>query len=669
MRLNTFPAPFAAPVALFVGLFVSTGCQNLGPRTPTPEPAPEVAPAQDPVSAAMASGDLDAASAALDELIFERELGRAREALNAGVPEDALVAVDRALAIHPRDPRVLVLKAEGSASLAERMIARGASAPFVEGAMVDALESYLALPATPDHLSATSEAAAQLDRSALALELARAAVGELPDDDQPETLASAARAHKAWGLAALRAFIAQRSYDPTSGAEDPGFDVDATFFEAEDALMRYLGFAPDEREAWNNLANLYLWAGDPASAAAIDARALGRFPGDRALLDALTAAAASSGPGRALVELEALGEGLPIYTFYTGRQRLLDAIPTMTSAPESALEAAERADAELARAASADESLAEEARGWRVISRALAGWALYEQEQLDAATQVFLTMEDLVEGGLAWRLEGSVRSGVDGLYFIGDQYGKRGDWERAAQTFGLLEVAQPNDSNWANNAGFFARDAAVALEAEGRYLCRAATGDLSDDRLHEELRILASVPAELAGTDAERAAFAAAAEARFARARGLAEASYASYLHASSLAPTDVRIVNDTALIQVYYLHEDLDTAEAYLLRAIAMGEEQLAADDEEPSLDPEARAALEEALGDAYQNMGVLHLMLLDDRAGAIPFLERSRDTGTVPRPLVTNALLPWCLGELDAPLSAVMTEVNWCAPCASND
>jgi TPR repeat protein len=129
-----------------------------------------------------------------------------------------------------------------------------------------------------------------------------------------------------------------------------------------------------------------------------------------------------------------------------------------------------------------------------------------------------------------------------------------------------------------------------------------------------------------------------------------------------------VRIVNDTALITTYYLHTDLDLAEQYLRRSIVMGEEQLAPDFErEEVLSQSEIDALTEAYGDAYQNLGVLYLLHKDDPETAVGYFERSAKIGPAPRPFLTEALIPFCRGELDVSIEQVMPEVNWGASCVS--
>lgn len=88
-------------------------------------------------------------------------------------------------------------------------------------------------------------------------------------------------------------------------------------------------------------------------------------------------------------------------------------------------------------------------------------------------------------------------------------------------------------------------------------------------------------------------------------AKELWERSYRHYEEAVALSPEDARIVNDCGLMLVYHLGRDFDHARALFERAITLGEAQLAA---LPSgADAAAREPIEEAVGDAYQNIAVL--------------------------------------------------------------
>jgi tetratricopeptide (TPR) repeat protein len=82
------------------------------------------------------------------------------------------------------------------------------------------------------------------------------------------------------------------------------------------------------------------------------------------------------------------------------------------------------------------------------------------------------------------------------------------------------------------------------------------------------------------------------------------ERSYRHYEKAVQLVPDDPRIVNDCGLMLVYHLKRDYDKARAMFGKAIELGEAQLDALDDASQ---DQRNFLEEAVGDAYQNLAVL--------------------------------------------------------------
>lgn len=90
-----------------------------------------------------------------------------------------------------------------------------------------------------------------------------------------------------------------------------------------------------------------------------------------------------------------------------------------------------------------------------------------------------------------------------------------------------------------------------------------------------------------------------------ARAKELWEASYRHYEKAVELWPDDARTVNDCGLMLIYHLDRDFDRARTLFERAIELGKAQLAA--MPADVDARERERLEEAVGDAYQNVAVL--------------------------------------------------------------
>ncbi len=83
------------------------------------------------------------------------------------------------------------------------------------------------------------------------------------------------------------------------------------------------------------------------------------------------------------------------------------------------------------------------------------------------------------------------------------------------------------------------------------------------------------------------------------------ERSYRYYEKAVALSPTDARIVNDCGLMLIYHLDRDFDRARECFDKAIEIGTAQLEALPEDTPT--RERELLEEAVGDAWQNIAVL--------------------------------------------------------------
>ncbi|MFM1873497.1 MAG: hypothetical protein RL398_2919, partial [Planctomycetota bacterium] len=183
-------------------------------------------------------------------------------------------------------------------------------------------------------------------------------------------------------------------------------------------------------------------------------------------------------------------------------------------------------------------------------------------------------------------------------------------------------------------ARLFAADAAskltAAVDAEGRpqlvdsfgqhyagvaFAIHRATAELAADPLRETLEfneaLLARHP-DRWGWAYNNAALAArdlgvqvAQQGKATEAQALWERSFALYEKAAALSPDDARIVNDCGLMLIYHLHRDYDRAQQLFERAIEVGKAQLA---ELPADTAQRdRELLEEAVGDAWQNLAVL--------------------------------------------------------------
>ena len=137
------------PALLGASLFLICACQPIRPQN-DPGGLQETGGPYAAVQAALADEDLSGARDAIDALLFDEELAKAKQIMATGVPQDALVHVDRALELRPKDPRALELKARGATALADALIAQGAGAVYIEGALFDALGAWRALPLLAD---------------------------------------------------------------------------------------------------------------------------------------------------------------------------------------------------------------------------------------------------------------------------------------------------------------------------------------------------------------------------------------------------------------------------------------------------------------------------------------------------------------------------------------
>jgi tetratricopeptide (TPR) repeat protein len=639
-------------------------------------PASTRADVAEKVIQSLEEGRFERARDHLDELLLSDHLTHARSELARGSPEDALLAVDRALAIAPDSDEARLLKADGSLRLAEAKIeGGGAPAGLIEGALEDALAFYLDGPESAHALFGASRAAWLLGRLDEALGLARrgmpllgeqeAALGEL--SLPPRRL---------YAEQVLHAHARARSGASPEDADE----ARALFREAEEALAKLLGRAPNDPWAWSRLADLYEGEGRLPEALSACERGLERASEDAGLLERLARVSRKvAGAEAAVLALEAYVSQHPkvaaghwhlaVARFdvalegYQQEPRVLD--PSPFTAAEASFRAL-RARPGLAEHASG-------ALGYEVVSRLARGWCALGSGDLALARREFLSMNELLERGIEWRFPGVLESGIQGLFLVADAHASRDELEAAGEVFETLHVLQPDQYLWANNAGFFLRDAATGLELEGKSLCRAARGRLTNAEALAELRALAGIHDLPAGSMEECAAFAHAADERFSRARVLMERSWRAYRPAAELASEDVRVVNDAALVLVYYLHRDLEWAEQALLRCVELGGPQIEAKKAALALEesPERASALEkelalltEAWGDAHQNLGVLAWVHRKDAVRARTWLEKALEIWPARQP-VTNSLLPQVRGELAPEEDDQWDLSSWARPC----
>jgi tetratricopeptide (TPR) repeat protein len=591
--------------------------------------------------AAIESGDYEEARRVLGALVVEAQIGEARERLARGDARGALAILDRSAEIAPRDARVLCLRGEA----ALRVGAESNEGGLVESALAD----YLGVARETDRAEAwlgASRASRWLQRTNEALEYARNGVrawrsagaanvaGERVLEIPPErTLAEA-------GFDAYRVARATTP-DPSNGAAaagELGTRTKELFDECKAALDALIARLPNDGWAWSQLSALYESEGSLADARSIALRGLDAAPRDEDLHQRLASITTALGGRAALLstyaELKSKHPDAALVEWYPAVARFDAAVEELLAAPRAAKSTVEiapalkasfaatrasfqNAEQGFARCRSLDPKYAGACRSYELLCRDGAGWCSYHAGDLDLAQKSFLSMEDLIGGGISAELEQKLASGIVGLHWVGGAYAARAqtenslasleNLERAGKVYDFLHEYQPQDAGWANDSGFFNRDTAVALERKAQALAEQG-------KIDEANRLLD-------------------------RARELMEKSFRAYADAARLAPDDVRIQNDAGLILTYYLQRDPERALSYLKRAQDLGEKQvpeLARQAALPEISPEERDArkkrlevVETALGDAYQNLGVLALTMNGDPKTARMWLEKSLTIG----------------------------------------
>lgn len=666
---------------LFAPWLLVAACAS-APAAP-PESTREAAGAGDLVAAALAAGDYARAHGLVGDLWLEQELARARAEREAGRlraawehvrvaleiaprstdalalrgalaaqllvgcvagardllarsnPRDAMVLLDEALELDPRDAQVLFLRGE----CALRMGTEDGNAFFFS----DARRSFLAAARggrVPEAWSGAGRAGYLQyfdDRDprtlTAAIEDARRGALETPAESELAALLSTPPA-RAWAEAACA------GYTEAKGAGAPPERCAELFEGARAALEAWIGLAPEDPQPWAQLANLFAWEGRDEEARDAALRGLALAPEAGSLHEALVRAGRQVGGSDAVLALYAdfvrARPEVALARWHYGVERVEKAIERLSAKDYDAREDFELAASELRRCRELDERYRETSLGYEALCRSGVGWCLFHTGDLDGARRAFLSMEDLLPGGLTWQYGEKLPSGIKSLQFVIGAYGRvEEESERpdslvqAASIGNYLHEYSPEDPDLANDAGFLNRDAGVALELRAEELLARAIG-LSDGP-------------DAGWAEAELAGFRAQAARLLARAREHMEKSYRAYVDAAALAPQDARVLNDTGLILAYYLQRDPDRARQYFRDAIAVGTAQLGQGAFE---DDEARRNLIEAVGDAHQNIGVVQLTILGDAEAARPWFEKSLE---YPPPLgerfqVVNDFLPAC-------------------------
>lgn len=525
-------------------------------------------------------------------------LARAAALLGAGEPERALQVLEAELLARPDD----VALQRGLAQTLERFVDAGGSWLAMSDAR-DAWDRARAL--APEDLEAQRGAIAvrlRLGEFEAALGLAERALGAawLAGGEAPPVLLELAC------RARLGALPARDALAPEERA--------AAVTRAWSALRHARVLAPDSPELVRLAAGLLEAEGAPERAAAELVLALERAPAATALHRALIDLYLRAGLEE---RLSALYEGWSepgtnaTLAWFTGYAWRLDGdLAQRERRFRDALLAYERASQWMGVAATLEPSYRATADSVRFQAQVSAGWCELDSGApgvahtraaypgaLEAASERLLgllranpTQKD--------ELDGLGRSVLHALSALGERRVAARDFARAAAEARVVVTLLPEAGEWWNNLGFLLREHATQV----------GSGALPS------------------GSERET------------EARALFRQSWQAYQRAVALLPTDVRVINDAALVQVYHLRDNLAEAETLLERAIQLGEAELAALGPEP--DERARFPLAQALGDAYLNLGILHYHVYRQSARARISFERAGATDSGSRPELAEYL-----------------------------
>lgn len=599
---------------------------------------------------AIRSGDLENARELLDEIWVDDRRMAAETALAEGRPLEAAEAVDEALRVDALDREVrgelLLLRGRG-------LFAAASSDPAARGHLfAEAQTSFEEAARSGGGVSAAlraSRAARMANRPDEALDLARRSVqwidaeegrAEGLDVDQPHT--------RTLAEAAFGKFVEAAS---ASSEGEGASDVRAELFEeTRVALERTIGDHPTDPWAYQQLANLYAWEGRTDDATGALEAGIAVLPDSQELHTALVRKIGDEARARA-IENGLVGQDVldaryravvdryakfsthhpenPLGYWYRGYEKFYQAVGRLNRGVD-AREMFQEAESLFAMCAERGPDYAPACRDYEILSRLGVGWSEVNAGETDAAVETFLGMDAMRPLGSSDRVAaldlaltapdgngGTVTqlpSAIGGIDYVTRSLvanpSDRTALTRAAEIADALFALRPNDPNFANNVGFLNRDAAMLWEMD------------------------ASQRFTRAETDEQKAV---AQESRD-KAQELIERSWNGYVRASELAPNDVRVVNDTGLVMVYYLRTDPDLSETYFQRAMKDGEAQL----QDESMDEATREALNEAWGDAHENMGILEWTVRRNPEKARDWFAKALEIGPPSRFWMKRQLMP---------------------------
>ena len=495
------------------------------------------------------------------------DLEPARVLLEAGDPNAALNRLDELQVAAASDPAFWLLYGEANLRFALDGIASGQAGGLqIQGLLADAGRAYQRAaelaPASPDPWIGLLRTRRAAGDATGAWQAGEEAFTRLaPGEDRPDFF-------EEWGRAGLDLVIqAVQAGEPLPAAAD----------RAAEALER--ARAPGRRGAAVPLSDLPAWSGRRDGALRVLEEALQETPEDLELLGRLQNLTAEDPAARVRI-LETLrarwpAAGTPLWYLGAALYHLHQEARTRGDSV-AAYEALDRAEEAFQRARALRPDYEATCRQWLHLVRTQRGWTLREEGRVEDAAQAFLHALEADPEMLEPEAEpGSLNLGI---YAVTDDFFREGRLKDVRGFLSRVAALHQGNADWLNNLGFACRELGVAAQQAGNQEEAA--------RLFQE--------------------------------------SWEAYTLCVRARPDDPRFVNDRALIAVYYLGpETWEEAEAELHRAIRLGEEALAS--LPADVTEEERKTLEEAVGDAWENLAWLDVMRRRRLDRAEDYLEQS--------------------------------------------
>jgi len=326
------------------------------------------------------------------------------------------------------------------------------------------------------------------------------------------------------------------------------------------------------------LSDLSAWLGNPTYAAEVIAAGLHQSPSDLVLFGRLQNLGKQD-RNRQVSLLEQLRLDIPDQAtplWYLGEARYLQGRETRSAADYlKAQECWDRAEESFLQAMALEPSYTESCQAWLHLVRTQRGWTLRDEGRIADAAATFLSTLKADPKRLEPNAEAeSLHLGIDTI--TGD-YFNRDDLKSARHFLRNVCAVYDKNSDWTNNLGFFCRDLGVQALAAG------------DDTLAQQYF----------------------------------EESWEAYSRTVELSPNEARLVNDRALIAVYYLDQHWLLAEQELHRAIELGMKTLAEMGEDvPASEHEY---FDMAVGDAWENLAYLYLNRYEEIGDSETYINNS--------------------------------------------